>query len=79
MDKQANKNYSTRERMSFIIFVVSLALYFLNILLGKASVQWGWDVFYLGSISEFLLLLVASISFVVVALYREARADNRNK
>ncbi len=79
MNEQSNKKFSTGERMAFFVFVLTLALYFLNIILGKAAVQWGWDVFYLGSISEFLLLLVTSISFVVVALQREAKVKNNNQ
>jgi hypothetical protein len=79
MSKQINKTYSTGERMAFFVFVVTLALYFLNVILGKASIQWGWDVFYLGSISEFLLLVATSISFVVVALHREAKANTKNQ
>jgi len=79
MSKQTDNNYSTGERLALFVFAVLLALYFLNIMLGKASIQWGWDVFYLGDISEFLLLLFASISFVVVALHREANRDRNNK
>ncbi len=79
MSKQTNNNFSTGDRLTFLVFVVTLSLYFLNIFMGKASIHWGWDVFYLGSISEFLLLLVTSISFVVVALHREAKADNKNQ
>ncbi len=79
MSKQTNKTDSTGERMALFVFVITLALYFLNVILGKASIQWGWDVFYLGSISEFLLLLATSISFVVVALHREAKANIKNQ
>ena len=79
MSKQTNNNFSTGDRLAFFVFVVTLSLYFLNIIMGKASIQWGWDVFYLGSISEFLLLLATSISFVVLAVHREAKADNKNQ
>jgi len=77
MSKQISNNYSTGERVALFVFIVSLALYFINIILGKASVQWGWDVFYLGNISEFLLLLTASISFIVAALHREANVGSK--
>lgn len=77
MSKQTSNNYSTGERMAILVFVVSLALYFLNIILGKASVQWGWDVFYLGNISEFLLLLTASIFFIIAALHRETKVGKK--
>lgn len=75
MNEQKNVNYSIGERIALFVFIVSLGLYFLNILLGKASVQWGWDVFYFGNISEFLLLLTASIFFIIAALHREAKVD----
>ena len=79
MSKQINKNYSTGERLTLIVFAISVALYLINILLGKASIQWGWDVFYLGNISEFLLLLVASVAFVAAALHRESNTEQNNK
>lgn len=79
MSRQNSVNYSIGERITLIVFAVSLTLYFFNIILGKASVAWGWDVFYLGNFSEFLLLLTASIFFVIAALYRETRTDNNNE
>jgi len=77
MKKKGNSSYTTSERLTLLVFVVSMALYLLNILLGKASIHWGWDVFYLGSVSEFLLLLFASITFVVAALHRERGLNNK--
>ena len=79
MSKQINKNYSTGERLTLIVFAISVALYLINILLGKASIQWGWDVFYLGNISEFLLLLFASVAFVAAGLHREYNTEQNNK
>ncbi len=79
MSEQANKNYTTGERLTLILCIVSMALYLINILLGKASIQWGWDVFYLGDISEFLLLLFASIAFVAAALHRESNNEQNDK
>lgn len=79
MGEKENSSYTTGERLTLIVFAVSVALYFLNILLGKASIQWGWDVFYLGNVSEFLLLLFASIAFVAAALHRESNTKRNNK
>jgi hypothetical protein len=78
MNKQSNGRYSTSERVTLIVFAISLALYLMNIFLGKASVHWGWTIFHLGNIGEFLLLLIASISFIIAALHREA-VMNKNK
>ena len=64
--------YSTSERLSLLIFVIASGLYILNVLIGKASILWGWKVFHLGNVGEFLLLLVASISLIAAALHREA-------
>jgi hypothetical protein len=75
MGKNADRSYTTSERLTLLVFAVSVALYLLNILLGKASIHWGWDVFYLGSVSEFLLLLFASITFVAAALHRERESN----
>ena len=77
MEKKKNNNYTTSERITLLVFAISMALYLLNILLGKASVHWGWDVFYLGDISEFLLLLFASTTFVAAALHRERESDKK--
>lgn len=78
MKKKNNGNYSIFERLTLLVFAVSVALYLLNILLGKASIHWGWNVFYLGDISEFLLLLFASTVFIGAALHRE-RESNEEK
>ena len=45
MNKQTSRHYSTGERIALFVCAVSIFLYFLNILVGKASVHWGWDVF----------------------------------
>jgi len=77
-EKKASK-YSPGERLALLIFGISSGLYLLNILIGKASILWGWKVFYLGNIGEFLLLLVASISIIAAALHREAAEEGKQK
>ena len=77
-EKKASK-YSPGERLALLIFVISSALYFLNILIGKAMILWGWKVFHLGDIGEFLLLLVASIFFIAAALHREAAENSKQE
>ncbi len=59
------------ERLILIVFAGSFTLYFLNILVGKGAIHWGWNIFYLGNVGEFILLLVASIALIVAALHRE--------
>ncbi|MEH0021445.1 MAG: hypothetical protein V6Z89_17460 [Desulfobacter sp.] len=78
MEKERSGGDSMGGRLTLGAFAVSLSLYFLNIILGKASLHWGWNVFYLGNVSEFLLLLVASVSFVAAVLHRESKARQGN-
>lgn len=64
---------SRKGRGFLLVFYVLFALFTLNILLGKAGVQFGWDLpFLLGDVSEFLLLLVAAVFLMLAALRREA-------
>jgi len=59
-------------RTSRLICAVLFALYFVNVLVGKAIILFGWKVFHLGYVGEFLLLFVATTFLVVVALHNEA-------
>jgi hypothetical protein len=77
-EKKASK-YSPGERLAILIFVISSGLYLLNILIGKAKILWGWKVFHLGDIGEFLLLLVASIFFIAAALHRETAEKSKQE
>lgn len=67
-------NGANRKGRGFLlVFYVLFALFTLNILLGKAGVQFGWDLpFLLGDVSEFLLLLAAAVFLMLAALRREA-------
>jgi len=69
--------YTPAERLILFVFVASFSLYFINIMLGKASIHWGWNTFYLGNIGEFILLLVASIALIVTALHREHTEESK--
>ncbi len=57
-------------------FIGLFGLFTLNVLLGKARIQFGWDVpFLLGDVPEFLLLLVAAVFLMLAALGREQNRD----
>ena len=71
--------YSGGERIALLIFVLSSGVFILNILIGKASIVWGWKVYYLGNVGEFLALLIASISIIAVALHREAAHEAKDQ
>jgi hypothetical protein len=77
-EKKASK-YSPGERLAIFTFIISSSLYLLNILIGKAKILWGWKVFHIGDIGEFLLLLVASVSFIAAALHREAAENSKQE
>jgi hypothetical protein len=72
-DQTNEANGASRKGRGFlVVFFVLLALFILNILLGKASIQFGWDLpFLLGDVPEFLLLLVAAMFLMIAALGRE--------
>ncbi len=71
--------YSTGERAALFTFWVSSSLFILNILIGKAAILWNWNLFKLGNVGEFLLLLIASISVVAASLHREASDNDRKE
>ncbi len=55
-----------------VVFFILFALFTLNVLLGKANIQFGWGLpFLLGDVPEFLLLLVAAVFLMLAALGRE--------
>ncbi|MBH53044.1 MAG: hypothetical protein CMI18_01720 [Opitutaceae bacterium] len=70
------KNSNRGDRISLIVFWASSSLLLINILVGKGSQLWNWNIFNFGDLGEFLLLLTASISIIVVALHREAIHGN---
>lgn len=72
-DEPARKTTaSRREGWYLTVFFILFGLFTLNILLGKAGIQFGWDVpFLLGDVPEFLLLLVSAVFLMLAALRRE--------
>jgi hypothetical protein len=60
-----------------ILFALFLGLYILNVLIGKAIIVFGWEVFHFGNVGEFLILLTASVAFIVAALQAETVRNNR--
>ncbi len=69
---QQNKDFTTGARIAVIVAAVSFSLYLINVLIGKATIVYGWKIFHFGNVGEFLILLAASISFIAAALIREA-------
>lgn len=63
-------------KVSVSFFIILFGAYIANVLIGKAKIVYGWQVFHLESIGEFLLLLIASIAFIVATLHSEAARSN---
>jgi hypothetical protein len=69
--------YSPGERLALVVFGISSSIFILNVLIGKASILWGWKIFHFGNVGEFLSLLLASISLIAAALHREAANEKQ--
>jgi hypothetical protein len=79
-DETAHNNSASRRGGWYLaVFIVLFGLFTLNVLLGKAGIQFGWDVpFLLGDVPEFLLLLVAAVFLILAALGRERGQSGNN-
>lgn len=78
-ENSRSQKHEKAVRMASIICIFLFSLYFVNVFVGKAATVYGWKIFQLGNVGEFLLLVAASIFLVVVALYREAMANDKNQ
>ncbi len=70
-----NKTNVKEGKGALITFIVLFAIYFINVLLGKVSISFGWKIPHFGSVAEFLLLAIACVALIVAALKSEA-AEN---
>jgi len=77
-NKQGKTGFTRGERIAVTVFGVFFGLYVLNVLLGKATIVFGWKTYHMGNVGEFLILLAASIAFIVAALHREALMKKSN-
>ena len=76
MAEQDNKTNGKGGKAALFSFYFLFALYFINVLVGKAKVTYGLNLPHLGNVAEFLLLFVACVSLIVAALRREASEMN---
>ncbi len=61
------------------VFYVLFLIFAIDVLLGKANIQFGWNVPYLlGDVPEFLLLLVVAVFLTLAALGRERDRSGDN-
>jgi hypothetical protein len=73
-NEKCNAKDSLIRRSSLILFIFFFGLYIVNVLIGKAMIVYNWDFFHFGNVGEFLILLSASIAFIVCALHAESVA-----
>lgn len=65
-------------RKRYILPAVLFLLYFLNVIATKFQIASGsTSIVRVGDVGEFLLLLLASLTFVVAMLSAEKEADSR--
>ena len=72
--KNANKNsYSTRgSKIAVTLSALSFVIYLINMVAGKANIVYELNLFQIGPIAEFLILLFSSTTFIAAALLQEA-------
>jgi len=59
-------------RFNLGAFALLFLLFWLNVLLGKAKISFGWQIpFLLGDVAEFVLLLATALFFTLAAMGRE--------
>ena len=77
--EQDNKTNGKGGKVSLYTFYALFALYFVNVLIGKAKISYGLNLPHLGNVAEFLLLTVACVALIVAALKREAFENKSSK
>ena len=74
-DQATEKKNPPKGRKTFWISIIVFVFFFVNVLLGKAKISLGWDVWNLGIIGEFLLLLLASTLLISAAMLQEDKPN----
>ena len=69
---QNHSDHKLGSRIAIIVAILSFSLYVVNMLIGKVNIVYGKQMFHIGDIGEFLMMFVASIAFIVAALFQEA-------
>jgi len=73
--QQNNQTNGKGGKVALYAFFLLFAIYFVNVLFGKATISFGMNLPHLGNVAEFLLLSVACVALIVAALKREAAED----
>ena len=75
--QQDNQTNGKGGKVALFTFYFLFAIYFVNVLFGKATISYGLKLPHFGNVAEFLLLFVACVALIVAALKREA-AENKS-
>lgn len=71
-----NRQLRNLTRFCIAIFALLFLLFWVNVLLGKARISFGWEIpFLLNDIAEYLLLLATALFFTLAAIGREAMVN----
>jgi hypothetical protein len=73
--QQNNKTNGKGGKVALYAFYLLFAIYFVNVLFGKATISYGLNLPHFGNVAEFLMLSVACVALIVAALKREAAED----
>ena len=76
-DEHSNTKKIRSIRIPVVLFVIFFVLYISNVLIGKANIVFGWEVYHFGNVGEFLIMLFAAVAFVTAALQSEAVTKDR--
>ena len=68
---QNHSDHKLGSRIAIIVAILSFSLYVVNMLIGKVNIVYGKQMFHIGDIGEFFMMFVASIAFIVAALFQE--------
>jgi hypothetical protein len=73
-----NRQLQKLTRFFLAAFALLFILFWLNVLLGKARISFGWELpFLLGDVAEYLLLLATALFFTLAAIGREAMVNRK--
>ena len=71
-----NRRLRHLTRFCLAVFSLLFLLFWLNVLLGKARISFGWEIpFLLNDVAEYLLLLATALFFTLAAIGREAMVN----
>jgi hypothetical protein len=73
MTDSQKKSYSTKgSKIAVALSALSFVIYLINMIAGKANIIYELNLFQIGPVAEFLILLFSSTTFIIAALLQEA-------